>query len=372
MFKLNVIDYGILYENPLPQLRSRNGYFPSIVVLDDGTLLASFAVGEAFESVDLTTVLSKSSDEGKTWTYLGPIYDKSRADVAVSDFFKITNAGGGRLIAFGYEYLRENSELPIGNPETGGVLESRMVFLESFDEGNTWDNISLIPSTFAEPIEASAPITVLKNGTLVSPIANFFNWDGQCSAGLHGRLLRTEDEGKTWDDSVITMEFPGRNTAIWEQRLCELENGNLILIAWNEVLETGERLPNHYVISKDGGRSFNKPLSTGIMGQASNIMHIGDNKVLALHCIRRDTDRPGIYGYIVDLAKGKWDILSKEIIWEPQVPVKADNSMAAVFAFLKFGQPSAVKLKDGNYLITNWFVEDGRGKIAWHRLKIED
>lgn len=92
-------------------------------------MLASFVIGEAFESVDLTTVLSKSNDGGKTWIYLGPIYDKSRVGVTVSDFLKITNTGGGKIIAFGYEYLRENPELPIGNPQTGGVLESRIVFL---------------------------------------------------------------------------------------------------------------------------------------------------------------------------------------------------------------------------------------------------
>ena len=52
------------------------------------------------------------------------------------------------------------------------------------------------------------------------------------------------------------MEFPERNTTVWEQRLCELENGNLVVIAWNEVLATGERLPNHYAISEDDGKSF--------------------------------------------------------------------------------------------------------------------
>ena len=34
----------------------------------------------------------------------------------------------------------------------------------------------------------------------------------------------------------------------------------------------------------------------------------GGEKLLALHAKRRDTDRPGIYGYIVDLSGGNWNI----------------------------------------------------------------
>ena len=93
--------------------------------LDDKILLASF-VGEAFESVDLTTVLSKAMTV-ETWIYLGPIYDKLGGFI-VSDFLKITNTVWENN-CFRIQYLRENPELPIGNPQTGGVLESRIVFL---------------------------------------------------------------------------------------------------------------------------------------------------------------------------------------------------------------------------------------------------
>ena len=59
---------GLIYENPLPQLRSRQSFFPSLCELADGTLAAVFAVGEAFESVDSTSCISFSRDRGKTWT----------------------------------------------------------------------------------------------------------------------------------------------------------------------------------------------------------------------------------------------------------------------------------------------------------------
>ena len=33
--------------------------------------------------------------------------------------------------------------------------------------------------------------------------------------------------------------------------------------------------------------------------------------------------------------------------------------MAEIFGFLKFGQPSAIKLDNGNILMTHWKCEDG-------------
>jgi hypothetical protein len=66
MKKIKVNEKGVLYENSNPHLRSRHGYFPSAIQLPDKSILAAYIVGEAFESVDLTSNLSKSYDMGKT------------------------------------------------------------------------------------------------------------------------------------------------------------------------------------------------------------------------------------------------------------------------------------------------------------------
>jgi sialidase-1 len=371
MLNISVVDTGILFENDLPHLRSRHGYFPGVVKMSDGILMAAYVAGEAFESVDQTTETAVSKDYGKTWKYSGKIYDKSKTPRKTSDSLKLTHTSDGRLLAFGYEYDRSNPELPVGNAETGGLLDSNMVLFESKDMGKSWGGPVIIPNSFGDPVEASAPLVELKNGHLVTPIANFKNWEGICKTGLHGRLLRSEDGGKTWDDPTITMEFPGRNTTIWEQRLCQTQSGTICVIAWNEDLEKGIQLPNHYALSYDNGKTFEKHQSTGIMGQASSVTHIEGEKILALHCMRRNTDRPGIYAYVVDLSKGSWDILSQEVVWEPKTILRADKRMIDVFAFLKFGQPSAIKLnQDGDFLMINWIIEEGQGKIIWTRLNI--
>ncbi|HOM98976.1 MAG TPA: sialidase family protein [Acidobacteriota bacterium] len=370
MTAIEVLESGVIFENPLPQLRSRQAFFPSLVRLEDGTLLASYALGEAFESIDQTTHLSSSSDLGRTWTTLGPVHDKDRLPGLTSDVLKVTSLGGNRLVAFGYRFCRRSADLPLGNPETGGLQDSEMILLRSFDGGRSWSNPEVIPRSFPDPVEASAPITVLSNGDWVSPIANFFNWEGNIHDSLHGRLIRSTDEGRTWEDTTITMRFSDPALTVWEQRLCEMEGGKVVVIAWNEDLKRNRLLPNHFALSLNHGRDFATPQSTGIYGQASSVQALGDDLLLALHCLRRDTERPGIYGCIVDLRKGQWDIVEQSVIWEPHVPIQPDKHFAQSFSYLKFGQPSAITLPDGTLMMVHWAIVDGQGKILYHRLRI--
>ena len=83
--------------------------------------------------------------------------------------------------------------------------------------------------------------------------------------------------------------------------------------------------------------------------------------MLSLHAVRRDTDRPGIYAYIVDFSQKKWNIIEQEIVWEPKVPIVKNSKMAEIFSFLKFGQPGAILLEDGDVLVQ--YAEEPRGVL---------
>ena len=63
---MKVIESHVIYENPLPQLCSRQSFFPFLAELADGTLLAVGAIGQAFESVDSTSYVFYSRDGGKS------------------------------------------------------------------------------------------------------------------------------------------------------------------------------------------------------------------------------------------------------------------------------------------------------------------
>ena len=357
---MQVLNRSIIYENPMPQLRSRQSVFPYLCEREDGAILAAHCVGEAFESIDLATCLSVSRDGGFTFTYEGPLFSQGQGWGNYSESCKISRLGGSRLAAFGYAYDRSDSSLPIGNPETGGLLDDVVFLSQSEDNGRSWSPWQQIDCRWGPHAEASAPLSVLADGSWASPITGFADWQGKYTSRNCGRLLRSSDRGKTWNDDVVCMAFENDEVTCFEQRLCQLASGKLVCIGWNENLRSGERLPNHYTVSTDGGKSFSSPRSTGIRGQASSICAIGGEKLLALHALRRDTERPGIYAYVVDLGRNLWDIEDELIIMEPAAPIVQDKNMAEIFSFLKFGQPGAILLKNGKILACHWRQEHGQ------------
>ncbi len=367
---MNVLASSVIYENPLPQLRSRQSAFPFLCELPGGMLLASHAIGEAFESVDGTTYLSRSEDGGRTWSAPVPMFDKGGFGCPVTDYAKVTLLPDGRLAALGYGYLRPDPALPEGNPETGGLLDDVLFWSVSEDGGRSWGPMTEIPCAWDRHVEASAPLTVLRSGSWVTPITGFPRWDGTMTARRCGRLLRTDDGGRTWNDDAVCMDFPSGDVTCYEQRLCQLASGTIVCIGWNEDTATGARLENHYTFSCDGGRTFSVPRSTGVLGQASSVCALDGERLLALHAVRRDTDRPGIYGCIVDFSEKTWRIEEKALVWEPVTPMLKNAKMAEIFSFLKFGQPGAIRLADGDVLMSHWCAEDGQYKTVATRIAL--
>ena len=367
---VKIINRSIIYENPLPQLKSRQSFFPFLAELADGRIMAMYCIGEAFESVDLSTYISFSSDKGASWTEPRKLLRGDAFGLPVSDCAKPTVLPDGRILALGYAYIRTDPTLPMGNPENGGLLDDIVYYTVSEDMGESWSAPTEIICSWGRHVEASAPVTVLKDGTLITPITGFPDWEGKPHGKTEGHALISTDGGGSWSDSSVCMSFDNDEVTAYEQRMCVLESGTVVNIGWNESLRSGERLDNHYTISTDGGRSWSAPRSTGIRGQASSVCAIGGERLLAIHAVRRDTDRPGIYAYIVDLSEGEWNITKEMLVWEPATPVIKDKNMAEIFSYLKFGQPGAILLRDGDILMSHWFASEGQYKTVCTRIRL--
>ena len=133
---MKVIESNIIYENPLPQLRSRQCFFPFLFELPDKTIGAVYAIGEAFESVDSVSYIAFSSDGGKTFSKPSPMFDNLDGKTTV--YAKATALPDGRVVAIGYAFDRFDPELPLGNPENGGLLDDFVYWAISEDGGKTF------------------------------------------------------------------------------------------------------------------------------------------------------------------------------------------------------------------------------------------
>ena len=118
MSKIEVVDHNTLYENSIPHIRSRHAYFPGLVPLRNGNLLALFTLGEAMDATNMTTVVSRSNDLGRTWSPPNPLHEKDPEHPFHSDYLKPTVLLDGTLIATGYRFHRTGPDMPVANPET--------------------------------------------------------------------------------------------------------------------------------------------------------------------------------------------------------------------------------------------------------------
>ena len=65
----------IVYQNPDPLLVSKQGIFPGVSLLPNNNLLIIFSIGQAFDSSDQRAFVTKSRDNGRTWSKPKQLHD---------------------------------------------------------------------------------------------------------------------------------------------------------------------------------------------------------------------------------------------------------------------------------------------------------
>src|SRR5262249_53751211 len=106
---IEVRDTGIVYRNPKPHLRADNTWHPSIVLREDGELLVTFDRGQAPESLDYRTWLTRSADGGHTWSPPVRLIDDD-ASRRSSHTLRMGQAADGTLMAIGVRFYRDDPE----------------------------------------------------------------------------------------------------------------------------------------------------------------------------------------------------------------------------------------------------------------------
>jgi len=190
-------------------------------------------------------------------------------------------------------------------------------------------------------------------------------WDGTRPSGTKGFLLRSRDKGKTWDDQTVYYE--NGNVSPYEGRFCAMPDGRIAIMIWCLDEVAGRHLTNHVVVSRDQGMTWSDPIDTGVPGQASNLMCLDNDRLLAIHC-QREGD-VGLYVHVVDFADDQWRILARLNCWD-NAPSRRMGRVSEMGANLKFGQGSLLPLDNGDILATHWAIEEGQGRILTHRLRI--
>ena len=363
----------VVYDNPKPLLRSRHAYFPAVVQLPSGELLAMFALGEAFESTDQTTYVSRSADRGQTWQLQGPMFDKSADPFPISDYMKPLVLADGSMMALGYRFYRHDPQMTISIEATQGILAGDDVVSFSNDNGRTWTAAQVIERASSEVLEVPHIPIQLHNGDIVASAGLFKSPEGELPRGQFGVLLRSEDGGRTWDESTRFFDTPDHSISAYESNVVEMQDGRLVTVSWALDVVGQRDLANQVTVSHDNGYTWSQPIDTGHMAQSSSLIYLGGERLMSIHS-HRGQDAPGLVVRVVDFTDDKWNIIAKKNIWGSSIGKQVDDGQTFfdMMRVIRFGQPSLHKLEGGEVLAFHWAQVNGQGMILSHRLRLYD
>ena len=343
----------IVYQNPEPLLVSKQGIFPGVSLLPNNDLLIIFSIGQAFDSSDQRAFVTKSKDNGRSWStpkqLHNHIYDKN----VETDTLKPLVLQNGNLIATGYAFVRPDPLTPIVDPITFDVLPLKNKISFSNDNGESWS----IPNNFNvlnKPLEISGPCIQLSSGRILAACPPFHLGE----TGHSGWIIYSDDNGKTWDKLSDFFNTPTGEIAAWECRLCEIDNNGVAVIFWTYDNVKKINLNNHIVFSKDGGESFGEAIDTGVKAQASNLMWLGENTLLTIHSHRESPS--GLIIRKVNIANSKFEILTELDLFQDENMESDSTNISKQFGSLKFGQPSLIQLPNKEILATCWCYENNQ------------
>lgn len=295
MRTIECTDSGSIYKNPLPHVYSKHAYFPSTAVLPKGEMVAAYSIGQAFESIDLHTHLSRSLDGGKTWAQEGRVLPDTEGRTT-SDCCRISLSPKGELVAFLIRHDRSRSNQGLTNPQNLGFVETELLLLRSTDRGKTWNGPEVIDPPITSPsFEMNSPIIFLDDGRWLLPTSTWRGWNGECPNGMKMVAFVSYDEGKTWPEYMDVMADTENQRIFWESRVLQLSDGRLLATAWTHDEKNGTDRENSYTVSNREGNAFGAVHSTGIKGQTLSPYLLEDGSILSVY---RRLDKEGLWANI--------------------------------------------------------------------------
>ncbi len=377
MDRLSIVESGLVYRNPVPHLFSRHAYYPSVIVLPNGTMLASFVIASAMESTDGQLYLSRSVDQGRTWTEPCKFHEK---DLRVSETGRITHTGNGHVVMLISASDRPDPHIGSVNPVNLGHVPNRMSLHMSDSGGERWEQPCEIKSPLVGPtFELCSPIVILSDGRWLLPTSTWRGWNGDAPNGMKAVAFISDDQGATWPRYVDVMDGTGDNVLFWEQKIIEINRDRLLAVSWAYHEPEKCDRPNHFALASRESLAFSPALPTALTGQTPELLHLGEGLVL---CVYRRVDEPGLWAALVQVTDdGAFDVLEQQCLWQPMSASTSGQhgSLVEEFRGLKFGAPCMKWIKQDEKNKTDnkhevylafWCMEGCVSNIRWIRLRV--
>lgn len=355
---MRVLRSGIVWENPKPYLVTRHAMHPTPVNLGGGQILCAHDIGQAPESMDYETWVSRSMDGGCSWLLESKI-NGERTERPTTSFVRIARTAGG-LVGLGARLYRDNPDEGLLNRRNLGYVPMDVILVRSADGGRTWS----LPETVMTPLEGPAfeishAVLELPDRTWLAPMATWRGWDGRLPNGEKALVLISRDRGRTFADYGVTFDGTAEGLIHWEQSVVSLGGNDVFSVAWVYHPESGSHRPNRYTVSHDGGRTFAPAREVGIQGQTCKVARLRDGRLLLAY---RRVDKPGLWAQLATLRSDDTLVQGEALpLWGAGMAssgMEGAGNRSDELSALKFGFPQMVQMEDDTVLLVFWAFED--------------
>jgi len=257
--------------------------FPHVVRLDGDELLTAFRQAPQQNVIrhthprSIITVV-RSRDNGRTWD----VENASQVAAGGGQELGLLYLGRGRVVgALAKHEVVAHTEsqrvgMPVTHPHEYCFGSAGVYWVSSRNWGLTWrlcDTNLILPGHY----QPCAPPVRLRDGTLLYPVY-----------GCRGRsrissavLLRSDDNGKTWSEPMIFARGNARTHVYHEPAV--IETSPSCVRALHRVGAMRESIPHTFWTNEslDGGRTWSRPVDTGIIsGACPRLLKLEDGRLL--------------------------------------------------------------------------------------------
>jgi hypothetical protein len=355
--------------------------FPSLLVLGNGTLLATLRAGATKDAADETVELYHSDDGGRTW--------RERQRMAPPG--ELAEFGGARgtlkvcyLSALGPSHLIAAAMWvdrstypgqPLFNPATEGCLPMVILLADSYDDGASWTPWRAVPlPDDIGPASLTSPLLKLADGTLILSVETNKHYHDASPWFQRVVLIHSSDGGRSWGAPITAGQDPSGRIFNWDQRLGLAPDGRLGAFIWTYDSTARAYRNVHRRISADGGRTWSAAVDLGFADQAGRPAVLPDGRVV-LPWVDRFGTR-SIRARLAPAIDAPFDPAGEVVLYTlgQDAARGADDSTGALLAEMSlwtFGLPYAEPLPDGDVLVAYYAGTEAGMDIRWARLRVE-
>ena len=376
---MKLIDHGVVCRYPQGSVNQSNA-FATICVTSTGRWLCGFRTAPSKLTCAAQRVaLSYSDDQGQSWIepffpFSPELVDGKPGNfrcVAVSEIFP------SNLLAVIAWVDQSDPTLPFFNEHTEGLLDTRIFFSRSDDNGQSWSTPVIMDTTpYNVPTPITGSVLVMPNGKLACQFELNKHYYEEKPWTHHSVMMFSNDNGKTWPEYSQACDDPNNMTIYWDQRPAVVSPERVLNFFWTYDKTTEGYLNIHASESLDNGQTWSAMWDTQVPGQPAPPIALSDGKLAMIYIDR--TDLPTIKLRISFDGGYTWPNETEMEVYKHDgksqaIPNVDMNEAWAEMAAFSVGLPDTAVLPNGEILITYYagIVSDCTA-VNWARIGPEN